>query len=317
MGRNVFRHENWRGIVSAVDPGWHEAPRGGTGALPAFALANGHPAYRGALENGGDHWGAAADGWKWRRVLGGADRAIGDSGATGSYGNTVDGDRGLATAERAQAIGAGSIRNCVGFRGNGRTGWTGEIGIIRTRRPCRRGSAHRGVACLGLRFALFEAWGAAKFADVRSGHAGTVRRRSAMDCGALRRGNWAISSCGGADAGVDGGWVSVCIRFVHWIYGVSIYFEEKHGSEGGNVRVRESGRGADHWMAAGRGGIDAKNPVVRGGDFNGGSAGDYGSASRGRGGGYVAGSRGSVTKTSREFYLFERRFRIARLPALR
>src|SRR5260370_40563883 len=107
-GRNFFRHENGRGIVPAVDPGWHEAPHGGIDAVPAFAVANGHPAYRGALENGGDHWSAAADGWEWRSVLGGADRAIGDSGATGSHGNTVDGDRGLGTAEWAPGAGAAS-----------------------------------------------------------------------------------------------------------------------------------------------------------------------------------------------------------------
>src|ERR1700675_4001695 len=40
VGRNVFRHENWRAVIPAADPGWHEAPLGGIGVVPAFAVAN-------------------------------------------------------------------------------------------------------------------------------------------------------------------------------------------------------------------------------------------------------------------------------------
>jgi len=302
VGRDVFRHENWRGVVPAADPGRYEAPGSGAGAVPAFAVAHGHPAYRGALENRGDHWGVAALRRERRSLLGGADSAIGDSRATGSHGDAVDGDCKLAEAERAQTVGAGSVRNCIWLPGNGDTGWTGETGIVGPSKPDRRRSADRGVAGLGLRIALFEARDAAEFADAGCSDARIVRRRGFVGNGDFRRRTCAISSDGRSDAGVDGGWVSVFVRVVHRIYRVSLYFEGKHGSAGGNVRVRESDCCADHWMVVGRGGTFAKDPAGWGGDFDGGGVGDYGSASRlARGGVDVASSWESVTKISRDF----------------
>ncbi len=255
-------------------------------------MEDGHPAYRGAMENGSDHWSAAALRGEWRSVLGRADSAVGNRCAAGSYGNAVDGDCGLVEAGRAPAIRAHFVRNCDGLRGNGDPDWAVKTGIVRPSGSDRRRSFDRGVAGVGLRITLFEAWDAAQFANAGSGDAGVVRRRGAVYYSRLERRSCALSSSGSADARVDGNRLPDGLWFVHRIHGVSLYFEEQHGGAGGNVRVCESDCGADRGMGVRWGGDVGQDDAGRGSDFNGGGAGDYGAASRAaRGGGCYAGSR--------------------------
>src|SRR6201981_434435 len=181
VGRDVFCHENWRGVIPTADSGRYAALLGGIGVVPALALAHAHPSNGGTMEDCGTHRYAAALGRKRRSVLGRADSAVGDSGPAGSHGNALDGDCGLAQARRAQAFGAYSVRNRDGFRGNGDPDWAGEIGIIRPRRFDRCGSADSGVAGVGLRVALFQARDTSQFAYAGRGDAGIVRRGDAVD----------------------------------------------------------------------------------------------------------------------------------------
>src|SRR5579863_951663 len=295
VGRDFLRDEAGSGVIPAADFGGDAALYGGIDVVSDFALAQRSAADDGAVENGGDFRGAAALRGKRRRLLGGTDGSIGGRGAAGGYGDVVDGDCGLAKAGRAQAVGADSVWDCAGICRNGGSGGAGAAGAFRSRRSGGGGSVDCGVAGVGLRIVVFEAWRVAKFAAVGSGDARSVRRRSNVDCGAADRRVGEVSPDGRAGACVAGGWIPVCVWLVYRVPGVSLHFEEEHSGAGRDVRVRESDGGAGDWLAGGRGRVVAKDAGGRGGDSDSGGAGDYRAASRSaRGRGCIAGAGRSV-----------------------
>src|SRR5437016_9695643 len=258
-------------------------------------MAHRYPSNGAAVEDGRDYWSAAALHWEWRCLLGGADRTIRDCGAAGSDRDSMDGDRGLGKAGRAQAIRADSVRNRDGFCGNGDSGGTSAIGPRRQSRSRGRGNTNRSVAGMGLRVALFEARDAAEFANVGRGDAGAVRRSGALACGALQWRGGAFSPDDRLVAVVGGGWVSVSVRVVHRIYSIPLYLEEKHCCARRDLRVCESDCGAGDWTAAGRRSAVAEDAAGCGGDSDSRSRGNHYTASGStRGRGCFAGTRRSL-----------------------
>jgi len=140
---------------------------------------------------------------------------------------------------------AGSIRNCVGVSaGTGNMFGPAKLGYRGRVRP-GRWRVLISASMRGLADRFNSSMGAARIAEFRSGQAGDVRRRSDMDwrlLGGRGGGNWAIHPAGCARCGAW--WRCICVDSVRALaFGVSIYFTEKPGSEGWEVRVSESDRG--------------------------------------------------------------------------
>src|SRR5882762_7190793 len=276
VGVDVPRDSCWHRILPTAFVGWFSPPSHRFNSVSDLALENGSATNSGALAYVLHYRFFVA--WRWKRwgVPGGAHRSFGRDRTIGGDGFAVDGYRGLAAPGRHAARRSRSCRIIARIRGVNNFGRAEEPGRIGPRRSIWGRPVVSRLVGVGQRVSLLDLFrGAFRFTLDGRGDAEPCGRSFTLDRGnTVRRGQHASLECDiGAFLGGDG--VSDCVWVDGRVYGLHLYFEEKHGNARSDLCVCESGGGALSWVVVDRRIHQFANDYCRGSDLDRCLASDY------------------------------------------
>ena len=112
---------------------------------------------------------------------------------------------------------------CVGFRGDGAAGWSGESGRVAANRFGGDGRAGDCVVCMGMRVVVFETAGYAGVTAASGGDAKPGGWCGAVDCGDSFGGSSRAAFCGDFGTFVDGADLPGGVWVGDWVYGLPVH----------------------------------------------------------------------------------------------